>query len=272
MKYNFTYYFPSIPVVVTALPKTGCTSLKNFLFAVELSLQASASDNGASHRTSSLLYPADPSDIHWRVPVDQFLVSAATEIPTGTPVVSVLRDPLDRVISCWTDKFLFAQDVDYYRHFGAEKWFPDPHDGPGGAEASLYEFMCLIRDSESFRTADPHWTPQVEMLLPVQLYTALIMTDDLDGLPGLIPGLAEKFQGMELTMPHFHPSPEVNIEWLSTRRVVEAAKAAYSSDYALLAAHEQLATSQSAPFEAAPIDEDWQAIAKIALKNREQWL
>lgn len=271
MKYNFNYYFPSIPVVITALPKAGCTSLKNFFFALEMSLQAEGAGLGAHKARGSLLYPSDPNTIHHRVPVDDFLVNPATDVAQGTTFIAVIRDPLARLISCWTDKFLLASDVDYARHFHGESWFPDPAAGPDAAEASLYQFVEQLRDSQDFREADPHWTPQVQMLLPVHKYTYVTSTDRLSALPAQLPQILAGRSPTDVPMPRFNARPPIDFRWLATERVIQAVGEAYATDCQLLDAFGLLESDYWTPQPFRVTEESWGSIRTAAQANRKRW-
>lgn len=121
--------------VICAIPKAGCTSLKEWLFA----------QNGG------VVY----GDIHSRLPDARFCLAhhPGADV-SGWPVIAVVRDPVARLMSAWQSKFVEHSNA-HFRQYAATH-----------SLHSLADFVAHLETVSDLDEENPHWRPQSWFILP----------------------------------------------------------------------------------------------------------
>lgn len=224
------FFFPASDVFVTAIPKTGCTSVLNFMYAVEESITTHAKP------LQGLEYLPDFRQIHMPEIVSRFRVDASSPRAEDAAVrFATLRNPVDRALSCWVDKFVLAQGFRIFEAFYDRPWFPWNIRSVDGISCSLDLFLRELETSPGFLLCNPHWAPQSELLLRNIAYDFFAETTQFHGLPG---ALARYTPQMALfareVVPRCHTSESNDLAILLTVDVVSRLHAIYEADYRLL--------------------------------------
>lgn len=131
------YVYPHLKIAYSYVPKNACTSLKRLFGEAEGWL---APDSPTAH----VMRP-------------RWWLSGMARYPLVDERVVVLRDPVDRVLSGYLEKFLRRDDP------VAAKALAGGLDGPGDdvTFADLVGYLVRTRD----RHLDEHWRPQRDFLL-----------------------------------------------------------------------------------------------------------
>jgi hypothetical protein len=144
------YRFPRSRVSIAATPKTGRTSILTFLVDLENRLGA--------------------AEVHGKTPAQDldkrlkpFVIGEDTAIGDGELRLATVRDPADRIASCWLDKLVNGTAV-WQAKYQSENWFPEDYRTPEAIEASFLAFLGALRKDSEFFHSDPHWAPQSWML------------------------------------------------------------------------------------------------------------
>lgn len=236
------YFFPALRIHVGAIPKTGCTSLLNFLVAAE---QATEAGSGRlSH--PAFEYP-EPQMVHGRQVQDRFSIQPDDPRLADSRVgILTLRDPVDRLLSCWLDKFLLG-DPWVARLYYEEAWFPNNFDSLSELRGDFTEFVRSLATDEGLLCADRHWTPQ-HLLRPQVEFDIHVTTPHLSAIPSLLAGVSEAFAWLEeAEFPAYNASQYDIASQVLTPSAVRLIKRIYKDDTAFCEAAQARFSSAPEP-------------------------
>jgi hypothetical protein len=162
------YRFPRSRVSIAATPKTGRTSILTFLVDLENRLGSSEVDGNA---------PAPDLDKRLK----PFVIGDDSAIGEGELRLATVRNPADRIASCWLDKLVDGSAV-WQAKYQSEDWFPEDFRTPEAIEASFLAFLEALRGDRDLLHSDPHWAPQSWMLRYWQA-SRCVTTEELADLP-----------------------------------------------------------------------------------------
>lgn len=178
------FYLPTLNTVLTAIPKTGSTSLKKYLFSLE---EAASGNLEAALRIGAESGLRVHSD---EVSYKHLVSSKASWCgKTESPLqLVVVRNPVDRTISAWLNKFLFipSRSREYLEYLG-ESFIPVSFQrGEFEIRHCLEQFVSRLETDHEFLHRDPHWTPQSSLIDKRESFDVVIQTQDLDALPQML--------------------------------------------------------------------------------------
>ncbi|WP_157966280.1 sulfotransferase family 2 domain-containing protein [Oceanibium sediminis] len=183
-----TAHIPQYKLSYISVPKNACSSLKKMLFRLEKGRDLQAYTANGALRTVHHVYPSKPYD-RWR-----------QQMPAGHWTFAVLRDPLDRLISTYTNKIL---QLDVLRDMELEA---GDLDRGLTTRPSLPEFVRFLgRYRGLSREIRRHTDPQVTFLGPDPAFFDRLYP--MQALPELAEDL-EKRTGQTLTLGQNNASTE----------------------------------------------------------------
>jgi hypothetical protein len=178
------FYFPTLNIIFTAIPKTGSTSLKKYLFSLE-------EEASGDIEAASAIRGGYGDDIHSHEANRKFLFSSRSLSRTKEELalkLLVVRNPVDRTISAWLNKFLFVphRSREFLKYLGAD-FVPTSFQG-GAVEMRRYleKFVNRLDNDPRFLHGDPHWTPQSSLIDRRDAFDVVIETDKLRTLPEIL--------------------------------------------------------------------------------------
>ena len=248
--HSVDYYFPGIRIFVTAIPKNGSQSVLAFLTALELS---------AEGNQGSFFVPLGEVfeySARYKVSPEQEVQGGDGSILT----IALVREPCARISSCWIDKFLGWSPGVTMLH-GSALWFARAVNDRIGLERAFVTFLDALAQDHELLHADAHWTPQSDLLRPLE-YDHQLEPDELTSLlpkiveTHLLKGpshsraeLARDFVRSGLVVERRNASPSL------LRRILEFEPEArllirgiYSDDYRLKSQWEPLGASHGEGF------------------------
>lgn len=223
------YYFPLANLYFTAIPKSGCTSALNFLWAVEEGLGASPI---APVNPERLRYFADPKAGH-QACLANYAVDSESGVPSDALRVIVLRNSMDRVASCWKDKVLLGQESNIVLTFGTEPWFPqlgDMHSSDDLARMFV-EFLDSLEQYPVVFSANDHWNSQLNQAHPLETYDIVLSTKLLGTLPYVLAQRGGRLSHLgRAKMPKFHETGFIDARLFMSNDATRLASVIYSTD------------------------------------------
>jgi hypothetical protein len=224
------YYLPSTNIVFTVIPKTGCTSLLNYLFDNE---RISKGQNPKNLGEVGL-----GLGIH-RLPELQTLRITSRNLSKFADAVKilVLRNPYERVLSAWLNKFLYAQgDYSIFSERKQEIFTPVWFETVADLNVCFEAFLMQLAKDPDFLNSDPHWRPQSSFVNDAKEFDLVFETSSLSRLQGAlakIPGLTSLVKNrpvpkLNATRPALDGLIGNKAAWLLVDEI-------YSDDFQLLA-------------------------------------
>lgn len=147
---SFTLTFPGAKVTLIWIPKNSCTSIKKMLLTQE---------------PDSLTHDISPTRFH-ETCQERFGISRAQYSRNMMfPLVAVIRDPYERIVSCYLDKFAIPVmrstpcEPFVIGHIRAAQRFFGAGDRGVERSISFSEFVTYVTNSPSW-ALDAHWRPQ----------------------------------------------------------------------------------------------------------------
>ena len=137
------YVYPRLRLAYTYIPKNACTSLKRTF-----------------GRAQGWLGPDSPSAHEMR---RQWWLSGLARYPRAEERIVVVRDPFDRVLSAYLNKFIRARDTVAEQAIAAglgESLSP----GATRDDVTFADFVAYLARTPSHRL-DEHWRPQHDFLI-----------------------------------------------------------------------------------------------------------
>ena len=226
------FYFPASRVFVTAIPKTGCTSILNFLHAVDIGLDEADGES----TTTRLKYLANYRQIHMTDYAGRYRVGPDSGVPREAAVrFATLRNPVDRTFSCWIDKFVLARGDRIFKAFHTRSWFPWEIGTVESLQGSFDAFLSELETSPRFLRCDPHWAPQADLLLPLGDYDFFVLTPQLSTVAHQLADRVRSLTGIrDQGIPRFHTTDSQDLRVLMTEQSIRRLQDLYRQDYELL--------------------------------------
>jgi hypothetical protein len=224
------YYLPSTNILFTVIPKTGCTSLKNYLFDIE---QISRGQNPKNLGEVGLWL-----GIHG-LPELQGLRITSRNLSKfdGALKILVLRNPYERILSAWLNKFLYAQgDYSIFSEHKQEIFTPVWFETVADLNVCFEAFLLRLAKDPDFLNSDAHWRPQSRFVSDAKAFDLVFETSSMSLLQGAlakIPGLTSLVknrlvQKLNATRPALDGLIGNKAAWLLVDEI-------YSDDFQLLA-------------------------------------
>lgn len=224
---NENYLFPRLNVAYTAIPKNGNTSVKNFLFNLEQSSALGTSQSSPASATSGMGIHRRPEI--WKLRVPHFPKSVR-----NPPLkLVVVRDPVERVLSAWVNKFVHAQhDFSTYSRWRDQDFVPCDFDSLEDLRVAFEVFTRRLAGDADFLLCDNHWKPQYLQRAPLESYDLVVDIAQLDSLPILLElHIGKELLGASTPMPKFNQTVSDVLALVSTPASIENIKSAYGRDY-----------------------------------------
>ena len=232
------YRFRLSRVSIAATPKTGSTSVLTFLLNLEEQLESSEAvsppNAGGFAPRSADGGPSGDPPLNLVNRLKRFAISAETPIAEREVRLAIVRDPAERIASCWLDKLVDAPAVWQAKYF-AENWFPSDFRTPDAIEASFSAFLEALHGDHALLHSDPHWAPQSWMLRHWEA-ARWVTTEELTDLPRVIIERLDPLPEVP-PMPRKHRTETWLKQFLLTLNTESLVREIYSADYAFLAEH-----------------------------------
>ena len=150
------------------LAKNGCTAFKNFI------TQTSRVRHKVNFDGTPIEYMGRYHKLHTN-----------EDIEACDSMILVLRDPYDRLISAYTNKFISRRGTDIFKNY-EEVTNKNPDD---------LTFRSFIVDyCKDFETRDHHVVPQAHYILPIQYDKTFMLADIYSEMSKIIPPeIADKY-------------------------------------------------------------------------------
>jgi len=174
------YYLPSTDILFTVIPKTGCTSLVNYLFDVE---QISSGQKAKNLGEVGLGLGIHGLPELQRLRINSLNLSRFAD----TLKILVLRNPYERILSAWLNKFLYAQgDFSIFSRHKQEAFTPVRFETIADLNLSFLEFLLRLSQDSFFLKSDAHWRPQSSFVSNAQEFDLVFETSSLYMLQGAL--------------------------------------------------------------------------------------
>lgn len=231
------YRFPRSDVSIAATPKTGRTSVLTFLVNLEVQLGSAQTANHPNDVAIALRSadgnPSDETALHLDKRLERFAISDRTPLGEGELRLATVRDPADRIASCWLDKVVDGPAV-WQAKYCAENWFPNDFRTPEAIEASFLAFLEALREDRALLHSDPHWAPQSWMLRHWH-GARCVTTEELIDLPPVIMKRLHTLSAIPTaSMPHKHRTEAWLKQFVLTPDTQSLIGEIYSPDYDFL--------------------------------------
>jgi hypothetical protein len=174
------YYLPSTNIFFTVIPKTGCTSLKNYLFDIE---QISIGQTSKNLGEVGLGF-----GIHRLPELQRHRITSRNQVKLGGALkILVLRNPYNRVLSTWLNKFLYAQgDLRILSEHRKEPFAPVKFETVADLNVFFEAFLLRLSKDPGFLNSDAHWRPQSQFVSDAKEFDMVFETSSLSTLQGAL--------------------------------------------------------------------------------------
>jgi hypothetical protein len=222
------FYFPTINIAFTLIPKTGCTTVKNYLYALE--------------KVASATNPRMPQSfvgeaVHFSESVGDYEIDSTSSGKCSTAFkILVLRNPYRRALSAWANKFLYLTfDIMTYEQYRNESFIPNRFHSIAELDKQFEDFTSKLANEESFLFADDHWKPQSEFISDLDYYDQILETGLLSNLPtALETAVSRKYLDLVGEVPRFNETSYELLDYLGSERTWENLSLAYREDLLML--------------------------------------
>jgi len=174
------YYLPSTNIFFTVIPKTGCTSLKNYLFDIE---QISIGQTSKNLGEVGLGF-----GIHRLPELQRHRITSRNQVKLGGALkILVLRNPYNRILSTWLNKFLYAQgDLRIFSEHRKEPFAPVKFETVADLNVFFEAFLLRLSKDPGFLNSDAHWRPQSKFVSDAKEFDMVFETSSLSTLQGAL--------------------------------------------------------------------------------------
>ena len=228
-------YFPRSNIQLTAIPKTGCTSILSFFTALELKLESQNEFLNENTSISELDYAfLNPlASIHvgnsplWKYS-DR---NSRKTIHDGRLKVIVLRNPYDRFTSFWFNKIVYANDPHYFK-LAIDLLPPSNNLDFRSIQEAAQNFLLNLAPS---RKLDPHFRPQYLFVNGKTKYDLSIKTKNIQNIPSELSGILPRYraiQDLEIPKLNFTAS-DIKTKFLN-HELARLIEQIYHNDFELL--------------------------------------
>ena len=241
------FYFPRCDIHLTAIPKTGCTSVMTFFTALEEFLESQFKTLGETTQIPKLDYSflKDVGNIHaLNSPVWKYFIQNPLDILSQNVFrIAILRNPFQRFISFWFDKVVNMSDP-YYAKIAIELLPLAPVISL--REMQKYAEKFILNLDEEF-SLDPHFRPQILFLNSKVKYDLIMETEELIYLPSRFSNLDPKFQNLkDLEIPKFNISEHSQKDAFLSIELISAIELFYMKDIELLTKYKAIDSTHKA--------------------------
>lgn len=193
------YVFPSTGLALTVIPKTGCTTLLNYVLNLE-QLSKVGSEGSFSDAYENMAIHGSKELFRYQVK------SRDSDAFRSSYRLLVLRNPYKRALSAWTNKLLYAQDdATIFYDRAREEFTPVRFTSLSEVNHYFSAFLDRLDKDPAFLASDRHWRPQSTFVSEVSDYDLVLETDFLSTLQESL----EKFPKLR-GIVHNRPVPRFN--------------------------------------------------------------
>lgn len=252
------YFLPKTKLAFTEIPKTGCTTLKNYLLGLEQEFGQENPGAKAANYLDMQIHGYRGAGVY-RVSKPFFWRKKASHR------ILVLRDPYKRVVSAWANKLLYAQsDFSIYGKYQDEPFTPKDMASLKELNQALELFLEKLVTDPEFLESDRHWRPQHTFVQNLETYDVVLETGNLSSLQDNLRN-DPSFRSLvdNRPVPRFNSTRREMLEVLGTERIWQLVEQVYGEDFVLLQAaglpeplRPQVTLSEPDP-EAAFIEREW---------------
>jgi hypothetical protein len=228
-------YFPRSKVQLTAIPKTGCTSVLSFFTALELNLESQNEFLNDDISISKLDYSfLDPlTSIHvGNSPLWKYWDhNPRKTVLDGRIKAVTLRNPYDRFTSFWLNKIVYAIDPNYFK-LAVELLPPSEEIDFRSIQKAAHNFLLNLTPSKKL---DAHIRPQHMFLSGKAKYNLSIKTKNIQNLPSELSSILPRYRGIkDLEIPKLNfTDSHLKTKFLNPE-LVRLIEQLYHSDFELL--------------------------------------
>ena len=105
----------------------------------------------------------------------------------GTLKILVLRNPYERILSAWLNKFLYAQgDYSIFSDHKQQIFTPVRFETLADLNLSFFEFLLRLSKDPDFLNSDAHWRPQSSFVNDAKEFDLVFETSSLSRLQGAL--------------------------------------------------------------------------------------
>ena len=174
------YYLPSTNILFTVIPKTGCTSLENYLFDIEQISSGKTPKNLSEVGLGFGIHGLPELQRHRITNRDRSKLGGALKI-------LVLRNPYNRILSAWLNKFLYAQgDFRIFSEHRKEPFTPVRFETVADLNVFFEAFLLRLSKDPDFLNSDGHWRPQSKFVSDAREFDMVFETSSLSTLQGAL--------------------------------------------------------------------------------------
>jgi hypothetical protein len=218
------FYFPTINIAFTLVPKTGCTTVKNYLYALE--------------KLASATNPVTPQSflgqaIHFSAAVGDYEIEDISNSTYSTALkILVLRNPYQRALSAWANKFLYLTfDIRRFHKYRDENFTPNTFNSIAELDKQFEDFTWRLANDTAFLFVDEHWKPQSEFIKDLGDYDLILETGQLSKLPiELETVVSKEYLDLVGEVPRFNETSYELLDYLGNDRTWGNLSLAYSED------------------------------------------
>lgn len=223
------FFLPQSKIAFTIIPKTGCTTLKNYLIGIEESL---SSDQPSNHEIDYRGLSIHESLTDYKFRVGKVISSKEQAISR----VLVLRNPYSRALSAWVNKFLYAQgDFTIFQRLLNESFTPVDFHTVADLNASFEDFLDRLSRDEEFLQSDKHWRPQSSFIGNLNNYNIVLETSSLATLQEKLSDRTDLSDLLEnRPVPKFNSTNDLILSLMGTEKAWELIEKTYAGDFELL--------------------------------------
>lgn len=170
------FYFPTINIAFTLVPKTGCTTVKNYLYALETIASATNPAIPQSFLGEAIHFSAAVGDYE----IDEISSSKYSKAHK----ILVLRNPYKRALSAWANKLLYLTfDIGSFKRHRDASFTPLHFNSISELDKRFEDFTRELANDQTFLFSDQHWRPQSEFIKDLGDYNLILETGQLSKLP-----------------------------------------------------------------------------------------
>ena len=217
---------PTVNVSFSSIPKTGCTTLKNYLFALE-------QDQIRQDKSETAAFEYVGHDIHRPTVMRHYQVNTLkVNGPADSLKILVLRNPYHRALSAWVNKLVFAQnDYGIFEKLRDEPFTPVEFFSVEDLNQAFEKFTERLASDKKFLQSNTHWLPQVDFFDDVLDYDVVLETSGLGELQGIIEKhLKSQGRISNRSFPHFNATSSVLVSHIGTRASWDFVGSTYKKD------------------------------------------
>lgn len=231
------FYFPRSRIFLTAVHKSGSTSVMNFFGALEEYLAANGAsvDDVNELSDAELRYREESSDVHTdREIALKFMVEHDfNQTDLAICSVAIVRDPLERFTSFWFNKMVLMRDSTYYEV--AKQYFPDVEvTSMGNIREGAKKFLNSTEFANRVKH-DAHLQPQTYSVAESRHYDIYVETKELSKMPQKLVESSPQYSFIRNAIfPHNNPTEKELTQSFYDQELVDLLLDIYGDDFNIL--------------------------------------